>query len=51
MKPDFELSVSLPHKTDVYLIECQDRKRVRPDILDKIAQLKTHTDRNLVMFV
>ena len=51
MRPDFEFSVSLPHKTDVYLIECQDRKRLRPDIVDKIGQLKTHSDRNLVMFV
>ena len=51
MKPDFELKVSLPHKSDVYLIECQDRERIRPDIVDKIESLKAHSDRNLVLFV
>ncbi len=51
MKPDFELTISLPHKTDVYLIECQDRERIRPGIVDKIESLKTHSDRNLVLFV
>ena len=51
MKPDFELTISLPHKTDVYLIECQDRERIRPDIVDKIESLKAHSDRNLVLFV
>ncbi len=51
MKADFELKVCLPHRTDVYLIECQDRERIRPDIVDKIESLSAHSDRNLVLFV
>jgi hypothetical protein len=49
--PDFQVEVSYPHKTQRILIECQDRKRTRNDILEKICYIRSNHRSQTFIFV
>lgn len=49
--PDFQLQFELPFEVGHYLIECQDRKRSKPDIAQKIRCIKALSPRNRFIFV
>lgn len=49
--PDFHLQYELPHEVGHYLIECQDRKRSKSDIAQKIRYIKALSPRNRFIFV
>jgi hypothetical protein len=49
--PDFHLQYELPHEVGHYLIECQDRKRSKSDIAQKIRYIKALSSRNRFIFV
>jgi hypothetical protein len=49
--PDFELVYRLPHQVERRLIECQDRDTITHDIVRKIKDARTLSDRNRFIFV
>lgn len=49
--PDFELQFRLPFEVGRYLLECQDRKRSKPDIAHKIRYVKALSKKNRFIFV
>jgi hypothetical protein len=49
--PDFDLQFELPFEVGHYLIECQDRKRSKADIAQKIRYIKILSPRNRFIFV
>lgn len=51
VRPDFELDVRVDPLWVRLLIECQDRQRSAPSIVDKILGLRNQSDRSLVLFL
>ena len=49
--PDFDLGFDVFFERGHYLIECQDRKRITPQILQKIKYIKALSPRNRFIFV
>ena len=49
--PDFDLQFDLPFEEGRYLIECQDRQRSSPSILQKIKYVKSLSSRNRFLFI
>lgn len=51
VKPDFDLSYSLPHAREFYFIECQDRIQSSKSILHKIQYIRNLHKRNNFIFL
>ncbi|MCC6230698.1 MAG: N-6 DNA methylase [Phycisphaerales bacterium] len=51
LKPDFRLSVRMPHQTDVRLIECQSRNATDHALADKITTIRKDSDYKRFIFV
>ncbi len=50
-KPDFILSLNLPHEVSYYTIECQDRTKSSQGIIDKIRHMREASALNTFLFV
>lgn len=51
VRPDFDLSYSLPHAREFYFIECQDRIQNSKSILHKIQYIRNLHKRNNFIFL